>query len=629
MSAALHRYPTRLLFFGITALCIATGSGHFYASDEEKMYATTLRIWQAVLALFDPSRSVEQPILSVYGPMQSLVALITLPIGTLLAQLGPAEMQAWLLRMPATWGNAVVVAAVATLLGWLVFQQTQRPLLGVAIACTYALGTPAWEYAGSFFSEPIASLWLLCAALPMLLPVRSTAVSPRQLVLSGFACFPALLSKIAVAPAIAVIGLCVVIALAQQRAWPSLLRWCAGAALGGVCFLAYNLFARGSLLSSGYNQSQQSFSIEWANITTGLQGQFFSSGKSIFLYAPLLVLWPVGVWLLRRDWRWSIAPLAVIAALTFIHTNVVFWHGDGAWGPRYVVLSLPFMVLPVHAAYTWLAQQRRGLRWGVLGTLLTLTLLVQIPGKTINPNAYIIDTRDERARYYDPVQSPILGQWRMLQQQFTRAVRAIYAPGITVRGWSYSEGDRDAGAQFPRFAGPDAHVTVRTGARTTALAIAYLTLHTCVSAEHPPVTLLVDGQALATFTACPPRRFALYIGHGTHTIVLRSTGVTIPGLPQHEWYPELGPVVQALTVRTGGELLPIWANPTPPSRMPALPNAMRVWASDSRSGFFDVWWSYLAVPASGPAWPVHLAVWGLVTLLVLAACWPARTDTRA
>ncbi|MFM2307934.1 MAG: hypothetical protein RLY87_54 [Chloroflexota bacterium] len=616
-------YPARFIFWLSTALFIATGSGHFYASDEEKMYATTLRIWQALRALGDASIAVERPILSVYGPMQSVVAFFTLPLGSLLSALGPAEMQAWLVRIPATWGNAVIVAATGTLLGWLVTQYTRRPGLGVAIAATYLLATPAWQYAGSFFSEPNAALWLLCAAVPVLLTSTDTTLQPKYLVLSGFACLPALLAKIAVAPTIAVIALCVGLSCLQRRDWSTLLRWGAGAFIALVVFLCYNLLARGSLLSSGYNQNQSSFAIEWGNIITGIYGQFFSSGKSIFLYAPLLVLWPIGIIMLRRDLRWSLAPFAICGAVIFIHTNVVFWHGDGAWGPRYLVLCLPFMVLPLVAVYSWLTSQSRRVRWVVLTPLLVLTVIVQTGGLAINLNAYIIDTRDEQARYHDPASSPIIGHHHMLWAQLGRDWAIATAPGVTLTGFAYSEGDRANGEQFPRFAAPQAAITVRPD--NTQRSIVSLTMHTCADATHAtPVTLLLDGVPIDAVASCPPRRISIVVPPGAHTLAFQTSGIRVDGLPQHDWYPTLGPLVQQVRVDSGGKALPIWANLTPPSRMPDVPNAMRVWASDSRSGFYDVWWSYLNIPASAPIWPVQLSIWGMVLLCVAIGVWPRR-----
>ena len=82
--------------------------------------------------------------------------------------------------------------------------------------------------------------------------------------------------------------------------------------------------------------------------------------------------------------------------------------------------------------------------------------------------------------------------------------------------------------------------------------------------------------------------------------------------------------MQRLTVTADGVPMPVLANPTPPSQMPAGPNAMRIWASDSRTGFYDFWWSYLSVPASAPVWPVQLVMWAVVALIAGGAWWPRR-----
>ena len=154
-------YPARRLWAGLVAFLIAVGSGHFYASDEEKMYGTTLRMWQAIQHLFNPAVTVDTPILTPYGPMQSMLALFTMPFGTFLAWLGPVEMQAWLLRLPSTWINAVMVASIAVILGWLSLQRRQSVAVAIAVALTYAVATPALKYAGSFFSEPTASFFFV------------------------------------------------------------------------------------------------------------------------------------------------------------------------------------------------------------------------------------------------------------------------------------------------------------------------------------------------------------------------------------------------------------------------------------------------------------------------------------
>lgn len=612
-------YPARRLWAGLVAFLIAVGSGHYYASDEEKMYDTTLRMWQAIQHLFNPTVPVDMPILTEYGPMQSLLALFTMPFGTFLTWLGPSEMQAWLMRLPSTWINAVMVANIAVILGWLSLQRRQSVVVAVAVALTYALATPALKYAGSFFSEPTAAFFLLVALLPALLPRTQTMARQRWYILCGFACVGALLSKIAVAPAVLVIGMAVGLVALADRDWRKLITWGSGAGAGAVVFLTYNLLARGDLLSSGYSSHQSSYVIDWSMIQTGIYGQFLSSGKSIFLYAPLLVLWPIGLWLQRRQWRWMLAPLGVIAAIVFVHTNVVFWHGDGAWGPRYLVLCLPMMVLPLGEVYTWLGQQTRAWRWGLLGVLCTLTALVQIAAIGINLNAYIINSRNEQTRYYDPSASPIVGHWRQLLLQLSDDWNVHSQTGVTLQGWSYSEGDRSQNEQFPRFGGP--HATLTITPRNPDFAFLAGDYHSCLdSSGQMHLAINMDHALLIDAPACPPRLLYLLLPARKTTLVFDSKGVTVAGLPQHEWYATLGVAMRHLRVYDHHGDYPFWANLTPPSRMPTGSNAMRIWASDIRTEFYDLWWDYLlAPPSSRSAWPVVLVILAVIGGLGLLA----------
>jgi hypothetical protein len=150
-------------------------------------------------------------------------------------------------------------------------------------------------------------------------------------------------------------------------------------------------------------------------------------------------------------------------------------------------------------------------------------------------------------------------------------------------------------------------------------------IHTCLAPEQAtPVSISLDGQLLSAVASCPPRSIALLISGRTQRVTLQTAGVQVADLPQHDWYPQLGVLVQQLTVTANGVPMPVLANPTPPSQMPVGPNAMRIWASDSRTGFYDVWWSYLSVPASAPIWPVQLVIWGFVGLIASLAWWPRR-----
>jgi len=78
----------------------------------------------------------------------------------------------------------------------------------------------------------------------------------------------------------------------------------------------------------------------------GLAGLLASPGKSVLLYSPTLVVGLAGFGGLRRR---EPAVAWAVAATSAVHLLFVaalsFFHGDWAWGPRYLAVILPLWVL--------------------------------------------------------------------------------------------------------------------------------------------------------------------------------------------------------------------------------------------------------------------------------------------
>jgi hypothetical protein len=90
----------------------------------------------------------------------------------------------------------------------------------------------------------------------------------------------------------------------------------------------------------------------------GIAGLLASPGKSVFLYSPTIVLGLIGFAGLRRRSRavaWTVAATSAIH-FPFI-ASLSFFHGDWAWGPRYLVVLLPLwaLAMPFGRAPRWLA----------------------------------------------------------------------------------------------------------------------------------------------------------------------------------------------------------------------------------------------------------------------------------
>jgi hypothetical protein len=83
------------------------------------------------------------------------------------------------------------------------------------------------------------------------------------------------------------------------------------------------------------------------NIFLGISGLLFSPGKSIFIYAPLLIL---SVILCKKFYREHKKEAIYIAAITILwlllHAKLRNWYGAAGWGPRHLLTLVPIAFLP-------------------------------------------------------------------------------------------------------------------------------------------------------------------------------------------------------------------------------------------------------------------------------------------
>lgn len=133
------------------------------------------------------------------------------------------------------------------------------------------------------------------------------------------------------------------------------------------------------------------------DLLQGLDGLLLSTGKSLFLYAPLVALAPPAlVWLWRADRARAQLVLAVAAAVLLAAAQLDDWHGDPTWGPR---RALPLVPLFVEAVALWwrarAGRPRRVLSVG-LALLTVVGIAVQTVGVTISPTTYLGVVTDVR-----------------------------------------------------------------------------------------------------------------------------------------------------------------------------------------------------------------------------------------
>jgi len=83
-------------------------------------------------------------------------------------------------------------------------------------------------------------------------------------------------------------------------------------------------------------------------ILQGLTGLLISPGKGILWYMPILFALPfVALPFYRQNRILALFFAAIVAITILLYSTVIYWHGDPAWGPRYIYSATPFLVFPL------------------------------------------------------------------------------------------------------------------------------------------------------------------------------------------------------------------------------------------------------------------------------------------
>jgi hypothetical protein len=196
--------------------------------------------------------------------------------------------------------------------------------------------------------------------------------------------------------------------------------------------LWHNRIKTGSFWTSGYQIPEGIFS---GDLGAGVYGFLFSTGKSVFLYAPPVIFGLLGLPRALR-FRRADAMLIVAICVVCILFNAKFrhWHADYCWGPRHLVSLMPLVIL---LAFPWLpefvSRGRTWLRRMVVSSIVAAGVVVQLLGASIYWDHYIrvlIAVKDQTGAsgwftenlshgHYIPSFSPLAGQTWMLKHLVT------------------------------------------------------------------------------------------------------------------------------------------------------------------------------------------------------------------
>jgi hypothetical protein len=352
---------TRHLFLAVAFLTLAvylvSARGLPTTFDEQIMLDTTTSLVHGRASITTPllqtkefsSLAVERDdgtIAGIYGVGNSIAATPLYAAGRAVAQLAPREQRPRVITTMMMFTNAIITAATVFMLMMLCALLGAKPLGAVLVGLSFGLGSYAYPHALTFFSEPGTALCVLAAAY---FAIRASRTGRRaDLLTAGAFAGAALLFRISAVLFLPVFGVWLLVAGLRGadgrargiRRSVEFGGWFTVGALAPIAvLLAANVWRYGGALNFGYalNSARRPYPI-----IRGVIGQWFSSGKSIFLYAPIAVIVVLG---LRRSVKKLPLEMsllgAIVVANTLFFARFQFWSGDWAWGPRYFQIVLP------------------------------------------------------------------------------------------------------------------------------------------------------------------------------------------------------------------------------------------------------------------------------------------------
>jgi len=319
------------------------------------------------------------------APVSSFLAIPGYVIGDYVSEGVGQEKELWVenrvdsipakLSFETSLEQFIIVFTVSVITGSILLVLIFKHLQGyvdrqTAIYATVVAGlaTPLVYYATSFFGVINAALFLFASymAIQKVLNARDRT---EWMYVAG------MLSALAISTeyysAIVVMGFLLYLVV-QKKIIIWIPKFTAGLFVGAIPLIVYNIFTTGnpfipiSMLSSGFgpgpinavcstyqacfqgNTVMGLFVIDPVRMLKTFVRLLFFESRGVFFYSPILLLSIPGAYeLYNRDRKLVLIFPGAFFALLMFQASILNWLGGASFGPRYAIVGLPFLILPV------------------------------------------------------------------------------------------------------------------------------------------------------------------------------------------------------------------------------------------------------------------------------------------
>jgi hypothetical protein len=435
--------PVTPLFCMLLTLYLFSSGAHFYSPDEIIVYATT----QAISQNASLNIAFALPLIHQHG------ALLTIPdnVTTFYSKYGLLQP---VLSIPVflfalwmhvnTWMTVAllyspVISSINACFVYLIARRLRlSPMVSAVLSLLYGTATLAWPYAKFFYELPTATLMLSASVYFLLDPtkaLRSTLLSGLFATLSVFA----RITQVLVLPSL----MAYVIFRPRDGSPRQRLTSIALFVLpivGGAMLYAYlNLIRFGSILDFGYGGQGNVLSTSGypTNPLVGMYGMLFSAGEGLFIYYPLCAVGFVALLTDKSNSKWTRFIFAwIFLANLIFYSRFNDWHGWGAWGARYLVVTVPYLMLGLGP---FIESARKSItRMVIIVTAIAVGVFTNLMGVLINflyTQGYLADIGA-----FDPSNFPYPGIWIPQFSQVRGSWDLLWSPTYPARIYPYVSG---------------------------------------------------------------------------------------------------------------------------------------------------------------------------------------------
>lgn len=369
---------------------------------------------------------------SIYGLGSIILGVIFYVLGLFMSKLMPFLPEDYFLIFIFSIQNVFIAALTALIYYKLILLFSQERKTALLLTLGLSFGTITITYAlKSGFGEPLAGLIVLSSFYVLNLYDRNK--NPKLLLLSGFLTGFFVLTKlytVVLFPAFFIFLLLIIEKKNFKTMSNQLLLFTAGFVIPVAIFFLYNymrfdnIFEAGYAVHSGEDFKKFTFDIFYAIIT--VFNIFFSTGKGILLFNPLIILSIFGLRNLFKNHRNQfIFYISALVPYVLFFSAVVNWPSWGAWGSRYFIPLLGILIFPAVFIFENIQESSRRRFVKALYVVIILGIFIQLPSVLMNYSAFERFLEKEcphsyRTRINMPQYSQIIGGYYQLYSGINR-----------------------------------------------------------------------------------------------------------------------------------------------------------------------------------------------------------------